>query len=516
MAKDRVKQLTVSTPQGESGLLTKESRFVFSYAPGTPREAEIALHMPIRAESYADGQLLPIFSMNRPEGWLERELLRRMAKHRHVDDMLLLSMTGQHQIGRLSLRDPEGAPKEKFPTVSLDEIINSQSSEEVFVFLVDQYLESGISGVQPKVLVPELRGERRTGITRNLIVKSGGEEYPDLSVNEFLCLTVAKRAGIQTPKFWLSNDRQLLVLERFDLRKEGDVLIPSGFEDMAVLFNKRTDPNGSYKYQGSYENIARMISIVCKENAEQSLEQYFSYVALSVLLRNGDAHLKNFGILYDHPHGEIPKLAPLFDVVTTTVYPYFNHQLGTGVVDRTLALKMNKTKQYPTRKELLQFGKDHCGVQQPEIILERIAESMISVFREHRDQLTVDTRGKMEREWESSLDLFGGNRKLQSVPFLSNENQNNAPELSRSQPGSIEWIPMRPGKIHARVLEVEETGVLLMHAGREKRLAHRFSTEQREFLCRNVGKPMVFLLGKDGSIDVTTTDRGVVPKLPDF
>lgn len=62
------------------------------------------------------------------------------------------------------------------------------------------------------------------------------------------------------------------------------------------------------------------------------------------MVRNGDAHLKNFGLLYEDPFSVTrPVLAPVFDVVTTTVYPHTS-QRGATLVDRTLALKLAKEK----------------------------------------------------------------------------------------------------------------------------------------------------------------------------
>jgi serine/threonine-protein kinase HipA len=37
------------------------------------------------------------------------------------------------------------------------------------------------------------------------------------------------------------------------------------------------------------------------------------------LLKNGDAHLKNFGLIYEG-NGEKCRMAPIYDVVTTTIY----------------------------------------------------------------------------------------------------------------------------------------------------------------------------------------------------
>ena len=48
-------------------------------------------------------------------------------------------------------------------------------------------------------------------------------------------------------------------------------------------------------------------------------EQSFGSLVLSVMVRNGDAHLKNFGVLYASP-GDTVALAPVYDVATTTAY----------------------------------------------------------------------------------------------------------------------------------------------------------------------------------------------------
>ena len=42
-------------------------------------------------------------------------------------------------------------------------------------------------------------------------------------------------------------------------------------------------------------------------------------MALTCALPNGDAHLKNFGVVYDDGQGEA-RLAPAYDLVTTSVY----------------------------------------------------------------------------------------------------------------------------------------------------------------------------------------------------
>ena len=66
---NQIRRLDIVTPQGMSGTLARESRFVFNYATIT-EESAVSLVMPIRQESYASGDLMGIFAMNRPEGYL--------------------------------------------------------------------------------------------------------------------------------------------------------------------------------------------------------------------------------------------------------------------------------------------------------------------------------------------------------------------------------------------------------------------------------------------------------------
>jgi serine/threonine-protein kinase HipA len=79
MSPDRVKLLQVISPQGLSGSITKDARFVFNYST-TNRDAEVSLSLPIRAESYASGGLFSIFQMNKPEGYLLEFLKNRFSK----------------------------------------------------------------------------------------------------------------------------------------------------------------------------------------------------------------------------------------------------------------------------------------------------------------------------------------------------------------------------------------------------------------------------------------------------
>ncbi|WJK09497.1 type II toxin-antitoxin system HipA family toxin [Pseudomonas fluorescens] len=397
----KVKRLNVTTPQGFSGELSKGSQFSFAYETADATR-EVSLVMPYDPTPSVSNVLHPIFDMNVPEGFLADQIKRRMAKHMQIDEMRLLSVIGGNQIGRLTYQNPIETPVSVRAQVGLQEILSADVSQGIFEFLVDTYFESGISGVQPKVLVPDLdklTGNRKTMLSSDLIVKSGADEYAHLAQNEFLCLEAARLSGLDTPPFWLSENGDLFVMERFDLTEDGRL----GFEDMAVLLGLNKDPHDNYKYSQSYETLAAVIGQVCRHGDPlRELERFFSSVCLSVMVRNGDAHLKNFGVIYTHPNApETVQLAPVFDITTTTVYENYNPKSGRSLVDRTLAIKMNKVKTYPDRQQLIEFGRKHCSVEKPALIIERIAEAMTQALANHQARVNGELFADMQREWDA-------------------------------------------------------------------------------------------------------------------
>lgn len=386
----KIKRLLVTTPQGVAGSLEKESRFVFNYLT-TNRQSEVALLMPIRAESYASGRLFSIFEMNRPEGYLLDYLRARFGKHEVLDDMRLLQITGGNQIGRLRYTE-SGMPARPAPTVSRAEIVGSKASSGLFEHLVDTYFGSGISGFQPKVLVPDSESlivEKTMVATSDLVVKSAGEDYPFLAQNEFMCMDVARRAGLAVPDFWLSEDGKLFVMTRFDI--QGGVQM--GLEDMAVLMGKTPEE----KYHGSYEGIAKAIDLFCTD-AVGSKARLFEYIALSCLVKNGDAHLKNFSLLYDYPSGQV-RLSPLYDVVSTGIYEITHPRTGATKTDNTMALNMRKSKAYPLPDELEDFGKSICLVRNPKAVIDRIQEAKLETAKDVKDRIDPWLYARIAKAW---------------------------------------------------------------------------------------------------------------------
>ncbi|MDR2862679.1 MAG: type II toxin-antitoxin system HipA family toxin, partial [Puniceicoccales bacterium] len=303
MAKIWTNQTAVADYQRIQGGTT-----ALSYHAGVDLQNAVCVAMPPRPEHYvplaASGtrgnQLLPFFAMSLPEGGF-RQTLDKLFRQRlpDYDEMTLLEIVGHSTIGRVRvLRDTTETPPLP-PTLDVADLLEQRGGRELFDDLFTRFSHSaGVSGAQPKLLVRNKISDSK--VAAHLTVKDAthilktfdSREYPHLAANEYLCLLVAKEAGLPVPDVRLASDGALLAVERFDLRADGTFL---GFEDacsLALLYPEQ-------KYSGSYEQVAKTLSAHLAQNPARLLDgmaNLFKNLVLSVVLRNGDAHRKNFGI----------------------------------------------------------------------------------------------------------------------------------------------------------------------------------------------------------------------------
>jgi serine/threonine-protein kinase HipA len=399
--------IKVWSDAAESGFLDRhgERGSTFVYVPHVAAERAVSVSMPVRLSSWsAPYGLLPIFEMNLPEGALRERLRLAFAKATGTfDDFDLLAIVGRSQIGRIRFSGDKERLEEDVPFQSVDEILAHRRDGDLFRYLLDKFAAfSGISGVQPKILV---RDESASATLRDSqprmsqsyrgathIVKLWEpNEFPQLAANEHFCLSVARRCGLAVPPYRLAEDGMALVIDRFDLRPDGTY---RGFEDFCVLNARRTEE----KYRGSYETsiLKRFQQFANSLNVNEDSERLFTLIALNCALRNGDAHLKNFGIVYDDVLGEA-RLAPVYDLVTTTAY----------LPKDSMALTLNGSTRWPGGKELRRLGEVRLGGTPGKVnqILERIGEAISQTIaevrayaKEHSEFAEVGAR--ILQEWE--------------------------------------------------------------------------------------------------------------------
>ena len=397
------------------GSLDRHSReagaSTFAYRSAIQPGEDVSLTMPWSLESYRyQNGLHPVFQMNLPEGRLRESIELSFRKRvKGFDALSLLEVVGRSQIGRLRFANDPGVI-DQVPLQSVSELIAYDGSEELLIDLLERFSTvSGVSGVQPKVLIRDgVHGEGEAFAQSRVTVKGATHivkgwnrnEYPHLAANEFFCMNAARRSGLEVPEFTLSENNQFLVVKRFDRTEEGEYL---GFEDFCSLNGIGT----AEKYDGSYEKLAKRIrQFVSPELQASALEVYFRSLTLSCIVRNGDAHLKNFGVLYTASNKPV-RLAPAFDIVSTTAY----------IKKDTLALTLDGSKRFPAAKKLIAFAKMHCNLQpaKAKLIIEEVADAVaetVAGLRQHTlDFADFKSVGEaMLSEWKEGLTAIGQNK----------------------------------------------------------------------------------------------------------
>jgi serine/threonine-protein kinase HipA len=171
------------------------------------------------------------------------------------------------------------------------------------------------------------RGDRftapGTGEGGDWIIKLPDPVHVAVPINEFAMMTLARRAGIQIPEVrlvnrdliealpdevWPHGESVAYAVRRFD---RGDDRKPIHIEDFAQV-------RGFYpedKYNGSFETLA---ALIYRRHDVAALLEFVRRLAFNILIANGDAHLKNWSLIYTDPR--VPTLAPAYDLVATSVY----------------------------------------------------------------------------------------------------------------------------------------------------------------------------------------------------
>ncbi len=323
----------------------------------------------------------PYFEIFLPEGYLFEIFKNILTKeYGHIDDYLIFSLLAPNITSRLAFKSD--FQHLKFPSFDIDEILNNDTND-TFSHLLNTFLDkNAISGVQPKTVAIVQDKE--------YIIKTWGEEFPYLAENEYFSLKALERAGVEIPNIKLSKNKRFLLVENF-IFEEAEVW---GFEEILSLMDK----NKINKYQGSYEQISKII-LKFSTNKARSMEQFFKTVVMNYLLKNGDAHLKNFGLLFSEDFTTI-KFAPAYDIVTTTAYIFKDKP----------ALTLEGKKIWHSKESLMSFGQKYCLLSKKEAkqnyeacenaLLESIAE-LESYIENNRHFETIGKR--MIDSWRLSL-----------------------------------------------------------------------------------------------------------------
>ncbi len=262
-------------------------------------------------------RLPPFFSNLLPEGPL-RTYLAAQAGVKSEREFFLLAALGNDLPGAITVApfDTQAA------TPDADDRRRDTKDEDA-----DTLLRFSLAGVQLKF---SARVDATGGLTipadgmgGSWIVKLPSTEYPAVPENEFAMMELARAIGIDVPAIKLVTvdqisglprdtrrlEGQALCVERFDRAEDGGRIHMEDFAQVFALF-----PDDKYRHR-SYANIA---SVLHAETGDAGAHEFVRRLVFSVLIGNGDMHLKNWSLVY--PDTRTPTISPAYDFVSKTPY----------------------------------------------------------------------------------------------------------------------------------------------------------------------------------------------------
>jgi len=301
----------------------------------TWKKEDIACCFPItrREYEYSYG-LHPFFQHLGPEGWL-REQQARVAHIVEADDLGLLLRYGADCIGAVSV-----CPKEAVTAIDGTKALVNPGRT--------------VSGIQKKLLVVK-DGEHFSPALASgsapYIAKFNSASILTLVHNEALSLqwmisVLGKKEVTEFRTAFIQPINEVaLVVTRFDRDPAGT---KRRLEDFAQILCKPKGLDYAGKYDAAYEDVAAIIKQY-SARPDIDLALFYKRLITFALIGNGDAHLKNFSLLET---SEGLRLAPVYDVVNTIIYPGYDQQLALSingkkrqldVVDRHLFTNFGQT-----------------------------------------------------------------------------------------------------------------------------------------------------------------------------
>lgn len=297
----------------------------FQYAPqwlSHEKRFALAPAFELRTEEFVDG------SDTRPVQWYfdnllpEEQLRSVLAKEANIaeaDAFGLLSYYGAESAGSLVLSASDAASEQGWLELPLDKLNDRIVNLPRATLNQSAPKRMSLAGAQHKMVVGYSEGKlyeplSGTASTHILKPESPSPHYPHSVINEFFCMSLAQRVGLEVPNVHLLYvPSPVYVVDRFDRVTHGQAPTQRlHIIDACQLLNK----SRAFKYdQATVDTLAQAIELSKQKAADRI--RLFDWLVFNFLIGNGDNHLKNLSFQVDH---DGVRLAPAYDLLCTAVY----------------------------------------------------------------------------------------------------------------------------------------------------------------------------------------------------
>lgn len=294
-----------------------------------PDNPPLSVSLPLNENIYDDRVTRPFFDGLLPED-TARVQIAGIFKTDSRNTFALLKNIGEDCAGAISVLPPNtkindiAEPTYRF--VNDDkayDILNSLKTRPLYIG-DDDFRVSG-SGAQDKLIACIIDNKLAlplNGTPSTHIIKPNIEGYKNTVFNELFCMKLAKACGLNAPDCFIKTlkDKSFYVVERYDREKKDNLWIRIHQEDFCQILNVL--PENKYESDGG-PNLTTCFELLNKIGVPATSKIAFTdLVIFNYLVGNGDAHAKNFSILYKN---DLPELAPCYDVMCTAIMaPYYD------------------------------------------------------------------------------------------------------------------------------------------------------------------------------------------------
>lgn len=307
-----------------------EGRLSFQYAAewlDQPNAVALSCSLLLRTEPFDDHETRPFFAGLLPEGQMRR-LIAQQLQISGQNDFALLDHIGGECAGAVTFLE-SGHPLRQ----GADDEVKWLGDEAVIAILDElprrpmlagkDGLRLSLAGAQDKLPVV-VNGDRIglpcNGAPSSHILKPAIHAVGDSVTNEGFCLALAEAMQLKPARSRIHSvqGRQFLLVERYDRTRDAEGRLQRLHqEDFCQALG--VAPEMKYQNEGGPDlgQCFALLRRVTRPSAPQVL-RLLDYVVFNALIGNHDAHAKNFSLLYV---GNAPLLAPLYDTLSTAVYP---------------------------------------------------------------------------------------------------------------------------------------------------------------------------------------------------
>ncbi len=347
------RQLDVFLGSDKIGVLEQDAHGALWFAYDTKWLASggavpLSASLPLREERYRSMECRPFFA-----GLLPEETSRKLVASRfgvsERNDFALLEQIGAECAGAVSMQQTGEVPLAgiaSYRGIELSELEEKLRGLPKAPLLAGQDgIRLSLAGAQGKAAVAMRDGSYLLpldGSPSTHILKPDSERFPGLVENEFFCMRLASALGLDVAPVDIgtAGSIRFLNVTRYDRRPDGGTW-KEGWERIHQEdFCQALGITPELKYQNEggpgFKECFKLIRGNSTTPVFEVLKM-FDAVVFNFLIGNNDAHGKNFSFLYD---GGETRLAPLYDLVSTELYPELSLRMAMKIGKEKVAARV--------------------------------------------------------------------------------------------------------------------------------------------------------------------------------